>query len=104
MMMAMTTASATATRGDFRVPECLGQKWWEAEVVEATWIGRSREEVKRGEPRLKEGRKVVKMRNSRLLWPRSFQRTGQPFGPGLSDTPGLKGTALPLQELRILGI
>lgn len=69
MMMAMTTASATATRGDFRVPECLGQKqsvWWEAEVVEATWIGRSREEVKRGEPRLKEGRKVVKMRNSRL--------------------------------------
>lgn len=66
MMMAMTTASATATRGDFRVPECLGQKWWEAEVVEATRIGRSREEVKRGEPRLKEGRKVVKMRNSRL--------------------------------------
>lgn len=78
MGMAVAVASATAARGDFRVPEGLGYKCWGAEVVEAAWNGRSREEVKRGEPRVKEDGKAVRMRNSRLCLPCSFQRTGKP--------------------------
>lgn len=42
----------------------------------------SREEVKREEPRVKESGKAVKVRNSKLCLPHSFQRTGKPWGQG----------------------
>lgn len=50
--------------------------------MEATWDGRSREEVKRREPRLKEGRKAVKMKNSRLCCRAVFRELVSLMGPG----------------------